>query len=201
MTNKATTTPKLSVKEVETKTQNLLKEYFVGGDTADAIQTLQELVVDEERAAKAVEASILLVLERKESEVDKMLAVLVATYNKADGDKAGISKKAVATGMNDPLEFLSDIEIDAPLAGNLLAKIVAAFISEGALELDFLLQAPAYFLSDGKPALFGAKVLKALGNTEVLPAQVAVIEKLMTKKDKEDFDSAQALVDSIVKKA
>jgi hypothetical protein len=102
----------------------------------------------------------------------------------------------MVAGLNDPLDFLSDIEIDAPLAGNFLSMIVAELIKARVLDLDFLLSAPENFRTDGKAALFGAKVLAALQD-EVVEAQVDVIEKLMTKGDKEKFGSALELIHSL----
>ena len=185
-----------SLKEIETKAQNLLKEFFVNGETADAVMSIDELVNvgqtgSEERAAKVVEASVLLVMERKEEDVTKMMQLMTEAHTQGK-----ISDTAMVAGLNDPLDFLSDIEIDAPLAGNFLAMIVAELIKARVLDLDFLLSAPEYFRTDGKPALFGAKVLAAL-QEEAVEAQVDVIEKLMTKGDKERFGSASELIQSL----
>mmetsp|Transcript_41038 Transcript_41038/g.123897 ORF Transcript_41038/g.123897 Transcript_41038/m.123897 type:complete len:131 (-) Transcript_41038:166-558(-) len=105
---------------------------------------------------------------------------------------------SVVAGLNDPLEFLSDIEIDAPLAGAHLATIVSEFIKAGALKLDFLLAAPEYFRTDGKPAKFAGKVLKKLGGDATdSESNLEVVEKLMTSDDKEAHSSAKDLVASL----
>jgi hypothetical protein len=96
----------------------------------------------------------------------------------------------------DPLEFLHDIEIDAPLARPLLATIVAGFLTADALTLDFLLSGPEYFLSSGKPARFAAKVVKKIGG-EVLASNVFVVDQLMTAKEKDEFHTATAFIESI----
>jgi hypothetical protein len=49
---------------------------------------------------------------------------------------------------------------------------------------------------DGKPAILAARVVVALGG-EVLASQTDVVEKLMTSADKENFDSATALMQSV----
>ena len=99
-------------------------------------------------------------------------------------------------GLNDPIEFLSDIEIDAPLAGTHLAKCVAEFIKLGALQLDFLNSAPDYFKTDGKPAAFAVKVLKAKGGEGPSDSELEVVGGLMTEDDKKTFDSAKAMYDA-----
>lgn len=186
----------LAPKEVAAKAKNILKEYFVSGETADSVMSIDELVGPgtdgaDERAAKVIESCILLVLERKDTEVQKMLVVL----KEAHAQKK-IPDNAFAAGLNDPLEFLSDIEIDAPLASKFLAKIIASFIQMKALELDFLLSAPEPFRMDGKPGMLAARAVVALGG-EVLATHTDIVGKLMTSAEKEKFDSPTALIDSV----
>lgn len=115
--------PKTSLKEVETKAKNALKEFFAIGDMAEAVLSIDEVVGgSEENGAKVVEACIFLVMERKPEDVDKMLVVMRKVH-----EQKKISDKAFLKGLDDPLEFLSDIEIDAPLARKFLTKIVADF--------------------------------------------------------------------------
>jgi hypothetical protein len=101
-----------------------------------------------------------------------------------------------------PLELLSDIEIDAPLARTHLATCVAAYMKVGAITLDVLsVDAPEYFKMDGKPAAFAVMVLKIITATSgdnVAPSEkeLQVVEELMTEDDKKAFDSAKAMYDA-----
>jgi hypothetical protein len=177
------------------KAKTILKEYFVGGDTDDAILSFDELIgagkdgsVD--RGAKMVESGVLLVLEMKNDDVEKALAIFSRLI-----DEKKIEGESLSKGLNDPLEFLNDIAIDAPLAGNHLASIISAFVKSGAISLDFLLSAPDYFRTDGKAAQFAAKVIKKMGS-EGDSASLDVVEKLMTCDDKEAHPSAKELLAS-----
>lgn len=185
-----------SAEECSDKTQKILKEYFVGGDTDDAVLSIDEMVgfghdgsID--RGAKVVEGGTLLVLEMKEEDVAKFLTVLLRCMKENK-----IQRKSVITGMNDPLEFLGDIEIDAPLARKHLVRIVAELIKEKAVDIDFLLESPQYFRDEGKAASFAAMVLKATGE-EITDADVSIVEQLMTENDKKDHATARDLLDSI----
>lgn len=186
--------PVLSPDECSKKIKNLLKEYFVGGDTDDAVLTVHEMIGDikdgVERGAKVIEGGTLMVMEMKEQDTDKLLEVIKRLYKEND-----ISGESIEKGLKDPLEFLSDVEIDAPLAGNHLAKCVAAYVELGAIQFDFLKDAPDYFKTDGKPAAFGIKVLKAKGG-DPSEADLQVVESLMTEDDKKNFASAQAMYDA-----
>ena len=105
-----------------------------------------------------VESCVLLVLEMKKDDVEKTLAIFSRLI-----DEKKIEGESLSKGLNDPLEFLSDIAIDAPLASDHLANIVSSFVKSGAVSLDFLLSAPDYFRTDGKAAQFAAKVIKKMG--------------------------------------
>ena len=178
------------------KSQKILKEYFVGGDTDDAVLSIGEIVGfghdgSIERGAKVIEGGTLLVMEMKEADVKKFLSVLLRCLKENK-----IQKNSVAMGMNDPLEFLGDIEIDAPLARAHLATIVAELIKAKAISLDFLLEAPEYFRTDGRAAHFCAKVLKAMDG-EILDADVDIIDKLMTENDKTAHSTGRELLASL----
>jgi len=186
-------TPKCkSPDECGTKAQNILKEYFVGGDTDDAVLSFKELigVGDEgsvDRGAKVVEKGILLVMEMKQTEVNKFLEVVTRTFKANELEAASI-----VAGMNDPLEFLQDIMIDAPLATGHLVTICSEFIKTGCVSFDFLLGAPEYFRTDCGSATFGCKVLKKLGGDALDSTEnLEVIEKLMTDNDKDTFQNAK----------
>ena len=181
----------------KTKTKNILKEYFVGGDTEDAVLSVEELVglgkdTDEaavrDRGAAITEAGILLVMESKESDVTKFMLVMKECLTKG---KVGMD--AVALGLKDPLEFLRDIEIDAPLASKYLAGMIAEWMATSVKAgdgqpLSFLLflQAPDYFKSDGRPADFLKQVLAsytAAGNS-ITDEHVDVVSQLMTEEER-----------------
>lgn len=179
------------------KTKTILKEYFVGGDTQDAILSIDELVGvgkkneangSVERGAAVVESGVLLVLEMKLQEVQKFLAVFKRCLQQKK-----IAKESLPLGLKDPLEFLSDIEIDAPLARSHLTSIVAYWVRQEALPFNFFLEAPDYFKTDGKPAEFAAGVLKVRGD-DPSDDDLSVIEQLMTEDDKKNFSSPKDMV-------
>jgi MA3 domain len=183
--------------ECKDKAKTVFKEYFVGGDMNGAMLSIEELVgaardhedngcVD--RGAAVIETGVLLVLEMKQQDVQKFLAVIKRCLQQKK-----IESASVTLGLNDPLEFLSDIEIDAPLARSLLTSIVAYWVRQEVLPFNFLLAAPECFLTDGKPAEFAAGVLKVRGD-KVTDEDLAVVEKLMTDKDKEKYSSAKEMV-------
>lgn len=177
------------------RAKNILKEFFTGGDAQDAVISIHELVGvgsdgSFERGSKVVESAVLLVLEMKQDEVDKFLSVYLqcAKENK-------IEVKSFISGLMNPLEFLSDITIDAPLAAEHLSNIVAVLIKAGIIPFDFFLESPEYFRSDQNAAVFGAKVIKKIGSdATALEEYVKVIEKLMTDEDKEKHSSANDLI-------
>lgn len=179
------------------KTKTIMKEYFVGGDTTEAITAIDELVGagrdnedhgSVERGAAVIESGVLLVMEMKQQEVQKFLAVIKRCLQKKK-----LEKESIPLGLNDPLEFLSDIEIDAPLARSLLTSIVAYWVRQEALSLNFLLSAPEYFRTDGKPAEFAAGVLKVKGG-DPTEEDISVVEQLMTDSDKEKYSSAKEML-------
>lgn len=189
--------------ECSKKIQNILKEFFVAGDLDDAVLSVDELVqVNEEdlaleRGAKVMEGAALLVMEGKPDEVVKTVEVLKKAF--VEGK---ILPASIPSGLADPLEFLSDIEIDAPLAGNHVAMIIAHCMASKVLELDFLKEAPEFFRTDGKPAVLACKVLKALAKLDAsefgaaTEGQLAVVEALMTEDDRAKYPTAQAMLEA-----
>ena len=180
----------LSPEKCEKKAKSLLEEYFVGGDLDDAVLSVGEIVAEgkddaDKRGAKVIETGTLLVMEKKEEEVKKFLAVILGAY-----EKGKIGKASFITGLNDPLEFLRDIEVDAPFAGKFLVSIVAAFVKKGIVSLDFLLEAPEHFRTGGEPARFAAEVVKAIGG-ETSDESQAVIEKLKAGESDDPFASTE----------
>merc|ERR1712194_184512 len=181
--------------ECGNKAKNILKEYFVGGDMDDAVLSIHELVGagyegSIARGTKVVESAVLLVMEMKSKDVKKFLDVYLrcAKENK-------IENESFHLGLNDPLEFLSDVEIDAPLALPHLANIVAEFIKADVVSFNFLLNSPEYFRTDQNAAVFGAKVMKKIGDDVIASENyIEVIEKLMTEEDKAAHGSARDLI-------
>jgi translation initiation factor 4G len=193
-------------KECGEKTKTILKEFFVGGDSDDAVLSIDELVCKGatghvERGAAVVEAGTLLVMEMKEQDARKFLEVIGRCLTESKLDAACLS-----VGLNDPLEFLRDIEIDAPLAANLLAIIIAEWMQlklpngSAALSLEFLKAAPEFFRTDGRPAAFAAQILSKRGG-DVTDAEVRVVESLLTKDEKKEHSSATAFLESLISKS
>lgn len=177
----------LSPKQCGEKTKSILKEYFIGGDKADAVLSISELVVIDseghlERGAAVMEAGILLVMEMKEDEVRKFLELANKCFEENKADKA-----CLPAALNDPLEFLRDIQVDAPKAPQLLATIMADWLkSETLPSLRFLESAPEYFRTDGKPAEFCAQVLIKHNAGNFSDDDVRLVENLMTEQDKKE---------------
>lgn len=185
----------LSPKECGEKAKNYLKEYFVGGDADDAVLSIHELIGagDEgsiDRGAKVLESTILMILEMKAEDVEKFLGIICRCYREKK-----IEKPSIPLALNDPLEFLSDVAIDAPLATPHMAKIVSCLIKAEALSFDYLLSSPEYFRTECGAAAFGNKVLNVLGGDAMTNASnVAVIEKLMTDDDRAQYPTAADLI-------
>merc|ERR1712176_1463421 len=83
--NSMATAPSLAatftLEQCHSKMKSILKEYFVGGDTADAVLSVDEIIQvgnkgSIERGAKVFETGILMVMEMKEVNVKQMLNVL-----------------------------------------------------------------------------------------------------------------------------
>jgi hypothetical protein len=183
----------MSPEECGDKMKKILREYFVAGDTDDAALSVQELVGAKkegsiDRGAKMVEGGVLLVLEMKAEQVQKLITLFTACAEKGD-----LEKESFEAGLLVPLEFLSEIEIDAPLAGSHLVAVVAELCKLKMFSLDLLRKAPEMFLTEGKPARFAANVVKACSGS-VSGDDVKVIEDLMTDEDRAAFPSAAALL-------
>lgn len=174
-----------------------MKEYFVGGDTADAVLSVHEMIQvgtkgSVDRGAKAIEGVVLMVMEMKETNVKQMLTVLESCVKDSK-----IEKEALVQGLNDPLEFLRDIQIDAPLASSHLSLITAELINWNAISLEFLLGAPQFFRSDGKAAAFAIEILKKKNGDGPSDDDLVVVERLMTEGDKKIHSSAKVMFDAL----
>ncbi|KAL3797194.1 hypothetical protein ACHAW5_006056 [Stephanodiscus triporus] len=184
-----------SVNVCGTKAKLILKEYLAGGDTDDAVLSIHELVGagsegSFERGTEVVKSAVLSVLEMRQEDVDKFLVVFLRC---AKEEK--IEREAFVSGLNDPLEYLSDVAIDAPLAIPHLASIVAELVKADVVPFDFLLNSPDYFRTDQNAANFGAKIMKKIGGEAFLSDDyTVVIEKLMTDDDRRKYSSAIDLI-------
>jgi translation initiation factor 4G len=198
------------------KTKAILNEYFVGGDQNEAVALIQDLVNGGtgtgfaegrvERGAAIIEAGILMVLEMKESDVKKFYELIKQCCHSNI-----MNRESLIQGLHDPLDFLRDIEIDAPRAADFLARIIADWLkipSEvstctengngetiGLGSLNFLLSSPDYFRTDGRPAAFAAQILKLRGGT-VSEDEVHIIAQLMSDDENRTYGSARKFLES-----
>ena len=199
---KQQTEPKVNAQEIQftqysEQAKNLLKEFFVSGDRGEAILLIDELVRCNtsghlDRGEVVVKAGIFLVLEMREQQVQQFLDVISKCL-----DEQKIDKNCLVMALNEPLEFIWDISIDAPLAVSLLINIIVEWLKkkvddgETALNsFNFLLEAPLSFRSEGRPAYFAAQVLKKKGG-KVSDEEFRVIEQLMSEEEKNKFVSVQ----------
>jgi MIF4G domain len=185
------------------KAKNFLKEYFVSGDRGEAVSLLDELVRCNtlghlERGALVVKAGVFLVLEMKEQQVRQFLDVISKCLDEQKLDKA-----CLPMALEEPLEFIWDIEIDAPLAVYLLSTIIADWLKkklddgETALSsLDILLKAPRSFQTEGKPASLAAQILRIKGR-DVSEDELQVVQELMTDKEKIQYPFVDSFIESI----
>jgi hypothetical protein len=181
------------------KIQSILKEYYISGDTDDAVLSVEELVQTSsaeaadagamiERGAKVIEVATLFAMEGKPADVPKMLEVMVRCVSEGK-----IPAASIIVGFADPLEFLGDIEIDAPLAGKHLAQIVSECLKLNALTLDFLVkESPENFRTGGLAAKFACQVLKQRG-TDPSEEDWQVVGSLMTPEETKEFESPKAM--------
>lgn len=185
----------LSPDECGNTAKTILKEFFVNGETLDAVVSIREIVGagtagSLARGAEVIKNAVLLVLEMRREDVDKFLEVCLQCVQGKT-----IESESIILGLNDPLEFLSDIAIDAPLAIQHLVTIVAKLVKTYIIPFDFLLNSPDYFRTNGNAANFAVQVIKKIGNEATLSAvYTGVIEKLMTDGDREKYSSAINLI-------
>jgi hypothetical protein len=184
------------------KIQSILKEYYVSGDTDDAVLSVDELVQAStssssagdvssaavERGARVIEGATLLAMEGIPAEVPLMLQVMVRCVSEGK-----IPAASIVPGLADPLELLGDMEIDAPLAGKHLVLIVTECLKLNALTMDFLVkESPEEFRRGGRAASFACQVLRQRG-TDPSEDDWQVIASLMTPDEDKEFESARAM--------
>ena len=112
-----------------------------------------------------------------------------------------VPMESVAFGLRDPLEFLRDVEIDAPLASKFMARMIAEWMTTTPigkpLSFSLFLQAPEYFKTDGRPAEFLKQILTCYKNNNAKDADsndnnndiitdehVNVVSQLMTDEER-----------------
>lgn len=185
------------------KMKTLLKEFFIVGDYNDALLTLEELVGmgdegDGARGTAVVEAGVLLVMEMKQEHVTSFRS-LIAKCLEVDQ----ISRQSLARGLRDPIEFLRDIEIDAPRAGDYLAEIVSGWMriddddDDDPLSLaSLLLMHPSL---PTKAADFAIDVL-ARRDGNATESEVGVVRALLAKRGDEENRSAAEIGELIEKR-
>jgi MIF4G domain/MA3 domain len=182
------------------KAKNLLNEFFVSGDRGEAISLIDEIVLSNtpghlERGALVVKAGIFLVLEMKEQQVRQFLDVISKCL-----DDQKLVKECLSIALEEPLDCIWDIEIDAPLAVSLLAAIIADWLKkkldegETALSsLDFLLKSSNNFRTGGRPALFAVQILKQK-EQNLSDDELKLVEEIMTEEEKTRYGSVQVFV-------
>jgi len=70
---------------------------------------------------------------------------------------------SIISGLNNPLEMLYDIVIDAPLAMDHMVNIVSEFIRANAISFDFFLKTSENFRTSPEALKFARSVLDNLG--------------------------------------
>lgn len=180
----------LDPKECAHRGKSLFKEFRIGGDISDALLTFEEIVCldtegHEERSSAMLEAIILMVLEMKQEDVDKMIYLVEQCMQ-----KQVIDSEALVASLQIPMESLRDIEIDAPLAAKLMAGILAHWIQLGFITLNVLQSFPDYFLSDGRPAEFACMVLAKRGGSPS-EEEASLVNSLMTDQEKRAWPSVE----------
>lgn len=189
-----------SPKECGERSKAIFKEYFISDDKKETIKSIQELVgtntydstsnigikMYSDRCVAMIESCILMVLEMKERDVYKFLDIIAACVNQEIiiiiENISTSSNNILIRSLNDPLEFLRDIEIDAPMASSYLSLIIASWIDcKYILSIGFLLlQVPDYFKTNGRPAEFAIQILYKLHTIQ---------KKKQKKEDEENHNN------------
>mmetsp|Transcript_19316 Transcript_19316/g.28344 ORF Transcript_19316/g.28344 Transcript_19316/m.28344 type:complete len:984 (+) Transcript_19316:164-3115(+) len=185
----------ISPDECKTKVKNLIKQYLYTHDTADAVLSYQELVMATDdppgaldRGAACVEQSVFTIMESNKAQLDLFLPLWKQVCTGGGDHKGCISPEMTVKGLMYPLDLLSDVVIDAPLARGHTITIVGEMMNWGMMGeqgITFLLDAPDYFKSDGNAAKFAIEVLNKTNNDWIgVKENVDVVEKLMTEEEK-----------------
>eukprot|EP00525_Craspedostauros_australis_P008970 CAMPEP_0198118266 /NCGR_PEP_ID=MMETSP1442-20131203/20977_1 /TAXON_ID= /ORGANISM="Craspedostauros australis, Strain CCMP3328" /LENGTH=231 /DNA_ID=CAMNT_0043776493 /DNA_START=10 /DNA_END=705 /DNA_ORIENTATION=+ len=168
--------------ECKKKMKSTLKEFFFVGDTKDAMLNIQDLIMADHEGSDAREKQIMqtaffFVMEAKKGDLPKFFTLLRECVPK-------LAPATIPNALQDPLEFLNDIELDAPLARSHLAQIVGELITLNVIQMDILTKnSPDYFREESKAATFACKVLKSMKDRDPTPEDIAIVESLKTEKD------------------
>ena len=186
------------------RTRAILKEYFVSGDQSEAVSLIAEMVHINadghiQRGTAVLSSGIFLVLEMKEVNVRKFLDVISKCL-----DDQKLNKASFIPALIEPLEFLRDIEIDAPQAPKLLAIVIANWLTKKVDDgetpidsLEFLLNSSENFLRDGYPAKFAILIIRE-GDGDISEADIKLIQSLMTQDEICNYKNAREFLNKAI---
>jgi len=145
-------------KTFKTKAKSIVEEYFSIVDMKEATECVQELASPDHHWCLVTE-SIDIAFGKKQKECE-MVGELFVGLNAA----GVLTTEQLEKGLFDLIEFLTDIEIDVPLAGKWLAIVMAKCVISGALTIGMVSRAPEMFLTGGTAAGFAVKLMAAVKN-------------------------------------
>lgn len=135
-----------------------LRDYFVHGDSKEFILGVNEAGLDDGCSrVSALSSGVLHVLEKKEIEVKLFLDAV--DHCVRDGC---VATEDLGDSLVKPLDFLLDLEIDAPLAPKFLAMIVSHWLPYVSLSSVFQKTSES-FRDEGRPTEFFSRVRKISG--------------------------------------
>jgi len=145
-----------SVKRFKERAQTILEEYLVNNDITETDNAIRELNISSFHWY-VVKKAVLLALDSKESDVDKIVKLL-NTFSTSQL----ISEAHFVAGFDSCAAMIEDIELDTPRARELIAQFVTRGINAGFL-------VPSYKTQyEERLATLGSK--KANNNSEVATA-------------------------------
>lgn len=161
---KVQSVPELSEDDVRNRSKAAIQEFVVNQELDEVLLCIKEAVegsIPEYHSGIVAEA-LRMSLEGKDKDREAVKTVLLA----ASKSPAVLSRDAFLKGCAEILDFLSDIVIDAPLAGTHASKLLGALVVNGALPLSFF--SPTFveesmpeLLASGRAAAFAVDVLAA----------------------------------------
>jgi translation initiation factor 4G len=118
------------------KLKPILEEYLAGLTDVEAVQEINELI-HANGMSDVVKSSFLFVVDRKDSDRDAILKLLLCLHS-----SKLLSKTVAIKGIYGILDDFDDCIIDSPLIGLYLAKLLAGLVTNDVLDLNFLGQIP-----------------------------------------------------------
>jgi len=146
-----------SVKRFKERAKTILEEYLVNNDITETDKAIRELNIASFHWY-VVKKAILLALDSKDSDVDKIVKLL-NTF----ATSQLISGAHFTAGFDSCVEMIEDIELDTPRGRELLAQFVTRSINAGYLETSY----KAHY----------EERLAALGNKKAAPQQTSEAPK------------------------